>query len=292
MAAMSATVLTSCQTDSVDINRDHRQPTEDELKMDNLNVGGFVTAFEMGIFPVGSSGTGYVNDYQIPYTLGGACWIGYMAPAQNKWVGRGFPSFALKPWSQYTYNVMAGNAYRSWLDMKKRTTDDPAGFAVAQIIKVAAVHKATDTFGPIPYSKAGIEGQTLAEYDSQEDVYKAMLKDLDDAVQTLNTEAHDVFPKYDIIYEGDYQKWCKFANSLMLRLAMRVVYANEALAKEYAEKAINNPYGVIEATSEAALLCKGAGVTLKNPLDRKSTRLNSSHANISYAVFCLKKKKK
>src|SRR3712207_9060380 len=30
----------------------------------------------------------------------------------------------------------------------------------------------------------------------------------------------------------------------------------------------------------------------KSALDRKSTRLNSSHANISYAVFCLKKKKK
>src|SRR3712207_7010667 len=29
-----------------------------------------------------------------------------------------------------------------------------------------------------------------------------------------------------------------------------------------------------------------------HPADRKSTRLNSSHANISYAVFCLKKKKK
>src|SRR3712207_8969405 len=29
----------------------------------------------------------------------------------------------------------------------------------------------------------------------------------------------------------------------------------------------------------------------RSPLDRKSTRLNSSHANISYAVFCLKKKK-
>src|SRR3712207_6928329 len=33
------------------------------------------------------------------------------------------------------------------------------------------------------------------------------------------------------------------------------------------------------------------GGTLKERLDRKSTRLNSSHANISYAVFCLKKKK-
>src|SRR3712207_8341744 len=31
--------------------------------------------------------------------------------------------------------------------------------------------------------------------------------------------------------------------------------------------------------------------TLNNKPDRKSTRLNSSHANISYAVFCLKKKK-
>src|SRR3712207_7263951 len=37
----------------------------------------------------------------------------------------------------------------------------------------------------------------------------------------------------------------------------------------------------------------GAPIDLQKPLgDRKSTRLNSSHANISYAVFCLKKKNK
>src|SRR5215217_9334141 len=34
------------------------------------------------------------------------------------------------------------------------------------------------------------------------------------------------------------------------------------------------------------------GRALGSAQDRKSTRLNSSHANISYAVFCLKKKKK
>src|SRR3712207_7766608 len=34
----------------------------------------------------------------------------------------------------------------------------------------------------------------------------------------------------------------------------------------------------------------GASYEYKNIVDRKSTRLNSSHANISYAVFCLKKK--
>src|SRR3712207_7834555 len=36
----------------------------------------------------------------------------------------------------------------------------------------------------------------------------------------------------------------------------------------------------------------GAAAALRWLRDRKSTRLNSSHANISYAVFCLKKKKK
>src|SRR3712207_7394166 len=36
---------------------------------------------------------------------------------------------------------------------------------------------------------------------------------------------------------------------------------------------------------------RGGGEKITQHLDRKSTRLNSSHANISYAVFCLKKKK-
>src|SRR3712207_8895522 len=53
--------------------------------------------------------------------------------------------------------------------------------------------------------------------------------------------------------------------------------------------------GVLAAQEEAAVLPlvvhgAAAGVRALTRLDRKSTRLNSSHANISYAVFCLKKK--
>src|SRR3712207_7003365 len=44
---------------------------------------------------------------------------------------------------------------------------------------------------------------------------------------------------------------------------------------------------LVEADEEIALAIRGVG----HAGDRKSTRLNSSHANISYAVFCLKKKK-
>src|SRR5258707_8786156 len=48
---------------------------------------------------------------------------------------------------------------------------------------------------------------------------------------------------------------------------------------------------VLDEPSVVAIRHEG-GPQGKKSIDRKSTRLNSSHANISYAVFCLKKKKK
>src|SRR2546430_5662314 len=50
-------------------------------------------------------------------------------------------------------------------------------------------------------------------------------------------------------------------------------------------------YVVIDGThDEHHALLEQARVDVISPLDRKSTRLNSSHSQISYAVFCLKKK--
>src|SRR3712207_8666477 len=51
-----------------------------------------------------------------------------------------------------------------------------------------------------------------------------------------------------------------------------------------------NEREVGEALRASGLPREQVFVTSKLPGDRKSTRLNSSHANISYAVFCLKKK--
>src|SRR3712207_8914303 len=59
----------------------------------------------------------------------------------------------------------------------------------------------------------------------------------------------------------------------------------------------NSPWKTVKEFADAAragrLKIGGTGSRQEDQiLDRKSTRLNSSHANISYAVFCLKKKKK
>src|SRR5258707_4845096 len=54
------------------------------------------------------------------------------------------------------------------------------------------------------------------------------------------------------------------------------------------------PHVLVETTSAHAVWAKARNPApkIRAVIDRKSTRLNSSHANISYAVFCLKKKKK
>src|SRR2546427_371023 len=52
-----------------------------------------------------------------------------------------------------------------------------------------------------------------------------------------------------------------------------------------------NVHGGVQESLEKRLLEQGSGPGVSAAVDRKSTRLNSSHSQISYAVFCLKKKK-
>src|SRR3712207_8521650 len=74
----------------------------------------------------------------------------------------------------------------------------------------------------------------------------------------------------------------------------------EVLVEGVAARDVDGEGGVLAASGAAPLLPDGGdaagvaatdhGVEGAHVQDRKSTRLNSSHANISYAVFCLKKK--
>src|SRR3712207_7117330 len=54
------------------------------------------------------------------------------------------------------------------------------------------------------------------------------------------------------------------------------------------EEGVDEPPGLRVVQQPLGLVAEGVRI-VQRPADRKSTRLNSSHANISYAVFCLKK---
>ena len=89
------------------------------------------------------------------------------------------------------------------------------------------MHRMTDTYGPIPYSKViedSSESLTVA-YDSQETVYMKMFEELDAVIAALHANEQmsaEAFRKSDNVYYGDIKKWIKYANSLKLRIAMRL----------------------------------------------------------------------
>lgn len=149
----------------------------------------------------------------------------------------------------------------------KSIIDDPVTLAIANIIKVTAMLRVTDTYGPIPYSQIGKGGKITVSYDSQEKVYDTMFEELDACINTLTENRLSGIPSTaDPVYDGTAVKWCKFANSLKLRMAMRIVYAAPEKAKKMAEEAVNHEIGVMTDNSDNAALQKVAFGDKGNPL--------------------------
>ena len=138
----------------------------------------------------------------------------------------------------------------------KGTEPTSAENALAQIWRVFQYHRLTDYWGPIPYSSAGTDAKSYP-YDPQDKIYDDMLKRLAVAVAALKQNpTAKPFSAFDAIYKGDVAKWRKFANSLRLRLAMRISDVDPARAKSEAEAAVAD--GVMTSVSDDALLIRSA----------------------------------
>lgn len=106
--------------------------------------------------------------------------------------------------------------------------------SIARIMKVWAFAKITDTYGDVPYFDSGLpvdQAKTTPEYTPQRDIYVDFFKELKEAVAEMD-DSKPSFGNADLVYGGNIGKWKKFANSLRLRLALRVRYADAALAQE------------------------------------------------------------
>ncbi len=105
--------------------------------------------------------------------------------------------------------------------------------SIARIMKVWAFARCTDAYGDIPYFESCLpveQAVTTPKYDPQKEIYADFFKELREAVADID-ESRPGFGDADILYGGDMAKWKKFANSLRLRLALRVRYADPAMAK-------------------------------------------------------------
>lgn len=241
-------LFTAC--DFEEINEPKYQITADDMKGDNFNLGAFFPQLQDIAYPAQE------NNYQMNENLIGDVYGRYMMTG-GKWPTKNFAVYnAPEGWVKFPFNNVMGNVYTAWNEIRKLTSGEGVNFAWAQILRVTAMQRLTDMYGPIPYSKVA-SGDLKVPYDSQEEAYKAMFVDLTDAIDVLTTfvvSNPGSFPmaQYDGVYGGDFSKWVKYANSLKLRMAMRIRFADADLARRMAEEAINHTIGVITSNTDNA----------------------------------------
>ncbi|WP_089904062.1 SusD/RagB family nutrient-binding outer membrane lipoprotein [Chitinophaga arvensicola] len=132
---------------------------------------------------------------------------------------------------KFDWGPQSWDDYYSWLSANREMMDlavklnTPQYVAVGKILESFTFGYTTDLFGDIPYSEALLlKKQTLThpKYDPQQSVYTALLQTLKDANNDLSTLTAKVDAKADVMYAGDPLKWRKFANSLRLRMLLRI----------------------------------------------------------------------
>ncbi|MCK4561357.1 MAG: SusD/RagB family nutrient-binding outer membrane lipoprotein [Flavobacteriaceae bacterium] len=131
--------------------------------------------------------------------------------------------------------------------------------AVTRIMRVFIYHRLTDVYGDIPYSEAGkgvIESILTPKYDAQSAIYADLLKELEESAADLSS-GDSGFGDADIMFQGDQGKWKRFANSMMLRLGMRLIKVDPSAAQSWVTKAING--GVMTSNNDIAYIEHTAG---------------------------------
>jgi hypothetical protein len=120
----------------------------------------------------------------------------------------------------------------------------------AQIVLYDQATQMVDLWGDIPFSEAGMLNKTgellYAKFDAASEIYNQALQDLgataayfENPVLTSLTQIN--FSKQDILLNGNLDLWRRYANSLRLRLLMRISYVDEARARDEVLTLLSDP---------------------------------------------------
>lgn len=253
-------------------NTNPHEATEETMTYDNLKTGAFFSQLQRNVV-LFKDGTNDDGSYQISQGLTSDIYSGYIAPT-GTWYGgvhNGTYSFVTN-WIEKTFTSGFASVMPAWQSIVEVTTEQGIHevAALATVVKVEAMHRVADAYGPIPYCDYG-SGSLQNDYDSLEDVYKQFFTELDEAIGILTAFVQanptaTLLEKYDLVYSGNVNKWVKFANTLRLRLALRIVYADEQLAQEEARKSLDNPIGFISDKNERASLKHSSNLVYHHPL--------------------------
>lgn len=160
-------------------------------------------------------------------------------------------------------NIIKTNTDPATKDIAALNGANSNQIAIARILKAYIFWTYTDRWGSVPY-KTALLGDPAVSFESQESIYKDLIKELTEAVAQFTTGATI---KGDIAYSGDIANWKKLANSMRMLMAIRLT-KRYPLATDYAatqfKAALTDPAGSIDENSENFKLTYPGG-NFRNP---------------------------
>jgi hypothetical protein len=133
------------------------------------------------------------------------------------------------------------------------STNNPNYKGVALVLRSWVFLLLTDAYGDIPYSQAGaIDSFITPKFDKQKDVYFGLFDDLKNAKLSLDPAGKAIAG--DVIYNGNIAQWKKLANSLILRIALRIADREPAKAQQVITELTNDGNQFISANADNAQL--------------------------------------
>jgi len=245
--AVIGLITSSCDNGLEELNQNPRNITQEQLEVDFQHVGSLYKPIFESIYQYSPAWS-----YQLQQNLNADVYSGYLTSPRPFIAGANNTTYNLvSGWNNFIWSVPYSNVMNNVKSITDLTDPDfPTLNAVTLILKVSAMHRVTDVFGPIVYTNFG-DLQNAGVYDSQETAYNAFFADLDVAVADLMADIDsERFTAFDLSYGGDYSKWVKMANSLRLRLAIRISKVDPAKAQAEGEKALSQSLGVMETNDD------------------------------------------
>lgn len=279
-SCLLASVLAGCTGKFEDFNKNPYGPTPEDMLGDAANIGALIKDMQQVLVQ------GQQNNSQMIDQMVGSEYGGHIA-CINPW-GNGGNFYTYNPrinWIGSTFDTMMPQIYTNFFKISSFTEKSGVVYHWAQILRVYGTLLLNNCYGPVPYSKVN-DGEMSVAYDSEEELFNNMFTDLDEAINALvpvvaSGEDTSILSEYDVVYGGDFSKWVRFANTLKLRMAMRISEVSPSLAQQKAEEAVAHVAGLLETKDDSAWSSFNDGM---NPYYRAEVEWNGGEFRLSANV--------
>ncbi len=153
--------LGACTGDFEEINRNPNQVTEDQMEALNYKTGTKFKSLQSLVIPVEE------HMYQFNESLSGGPFGGYIGATVDTWQTKFETYNPSADWRKWPFANVITETYTPYKGIVGGT-DDEVAIAFARLLRVAIMHRVTDSYGPIPYSQLESNESVYVAYDSQE----------------------------------------------------------------------------------------------------------------------------